>query len=90
MDFLIVLVIYIIAVVLSAYRFGIAGLIGSITFLAVQTAGIHHHWTNNHILLVLISGLSAYFTVLVLPHWFLLATGSKGIIRIKSLTDEDF
>lgn len=89
MDFTIIVLIYATAVLLSAYRFGIAGLIGCVVFLAVQTAGIHYHWTGNHILLALISGLAAYFTILVLPHWYLLATGRKGIIRVKSLSDED-
>lgn len=89
MDFIIVSAIYSIAVLLATYRFGLAGMIGTVVFLAVQTAGIHYHWTGNHILLALISGLAVYFVVFIIPHWYLFATGRNGIVRIDSLADKD-
>lgn len=89
MELIILISIYMTAVALSAYRFGLSGLVGSIVFLAVQTAGIHYQWTENNILVALISGLTVYFTILVLPHWYLLATGRNGIVRVKSLPNKD-
>lgn len=90
MEWIFVAFLYIAAALMAAYKFGSPGFIGAVTFLSVHSAGIRYAWSTNHLVSVFIAGFAAFMVTIMIPHWYLLATGRPGIIGRKSLSDEDF
>ena len=90
MEWIFVGTIYIAAFIMAAYKFGIIGFVGAIVFASVQALGIYQEWSPNPLVSGIIAAFAAFMVTIMIPHWYLLATGREGIIGRKRPPDEDF
>lgn len=90
MEWIIVAVGYIAAFIVAAYKFGSPGALGMVVFASVQALGIYQEWSPNPLVATFIAGFAAFMATIMIPHWYLIATGREGIIGRKRPPDEDF
>ena len=89
MEWILVIGLYVSAVLVASYRYGSPGFIGSGVFLIALSAGLHYDISPNPLVAPAIAGFAAFMTTIMIPHWYLLATGREGIISRKRLPDKD-
>jgi len=89
MEWIFVALLYIATALMATYKFGSPGFVAAVTFLAVHSAGIHYAWSPNPLVAVFISVFAAFMVTIMIPHWYLLATGGEGIIGRKRFPDEN-
>lgn len=90
MEWIIVAALYFAAFLMAAYRFGGPGALAMVVFASVHAIGIHQGWSPNPLVATFIAGFASFMATIMIPHWYLVATGREGIIGRKSAPDEDF
>lgn len=90
MEWIIVAALYLAAFLMALYKFGSHGAVGMVVFASVQALGIHYQWSPNPLVAIFIAGFAAFMATIMIPHWYLIATGREGIIGSKRTPDEDF
>ena len=90
MEWVIVAIGYLGAFVVALYKFGSPGALAIVVFASVQALGIYQDWHSNPLVTVFLAGFAAFMVTIMIPHWYLVATGREGIIGRKRPSDEDF
>lgn len=80
MEWIFVGFLYLAALAVAIYRFGTFGFIGLTVFGSIHALGLYQGWSPNPLVPAYIAGFSTFIAVVMIPHWYLLATGREGII----------